>query len=275
MAAGYLLGLREGLEAALIVGLLLGALRRTRHPEMKRSVWLGVVSAAALSLLVGALLVRLGAGLSGAAEEIFEGVMLALAAAVLTWVVMWMQGQRAAAEAEAAVGRAATAGQRGAVFLAAFVAVSREGLETGLFVSAVALASEAPPILLGTALGLLTAALLGAGLYLATLRLDVGRFFAVTSVLLILFAAGLIGHAVHEFNELGWVPSGPDPVWDTSRFLAPGSALGDTAAVVLGYDPAPSLAQVIAYVGYLAGMLLLVPGRVRRRIRQRGPASSL
>ena len=272
MAAGYLLGLREGLEAALIVGLLLGALRRTRHPEMARSVWLGVASAAALSLLVGALLVRIGAGLSGAAEELFEGVMLTLAVAVLTWVVVWMQGQRAAAGAEAEVGRAATAGQRGAVFLAAFVAVGREGLETGLFVSAAAVASETGPILLGTALGLISAALLGAGLYLATLRLDVARFFAVTSVLLILFAAGLLGHAVHEFNELGWLPSGPDPLWDTSSLLSPGTAIGETATVLLGYDPTPSLAQVIAYAGYLSGMLLLSLARLRRQVPGRVPA---
>lgn len=275
MAAGYLLGLREGLEAAIIVGLLLGALRRTRHPEMTRFVWLGVGSAGALSLLVGALLVRIGANLEGAAEELFEGVMLTLAAVVLTWVVVWMQGQRAAAGAEAEVGKAATAGQRGAVFLAAFIAVGREGLETGLFVSAAAFASETGPTLLGTALGLLTAAILGAGLYLATLRLDLRRFFAVTSLLLILFAAGLLGHAVHEFNELGWIPSGPHPLWDTSRVLTPGTPLGETAAVLLGYDPTPSLAQVLAYSGYLSGMLLLLATRFRRQGHETGPAPAL
>lgn len=275
MAAGYLLGLREGLEAAIIVGLLLGALRRTRHPEMTRSLWLGVGSAAALSLLVGALLVRIGATLDGTAEELFEGVMLTLAAAVLTWAVVWMQGQRAAAGAEAEVGKAASAGQRGAVFLAAFVAVGREGLETGLFVSAAAFASETGPTLLGTALGLFTAIILGAGLYLATLRLDLRRFFAVTSLLLILFAAGLLGHAVHEFNELGWIPGGPEPLWDTSRFLTPGTPLGETATVLLGYDPTPSLAQVIAYAGYLSGMLLLLVTRFRRQVPEKGTAPAL
>jgi high-affinity iron transporter len=239
---------------------------------MARSLWLGVGSAAALSLLVGALLVRIGASLSGAAEELFEGVMLTLAVAVLTWVVVWMQGQRAAAGAEAEVGKAATTGQRGAVFLAAFVAVGREGLETGLFVSAAAFASETGPTLLGTALGLLTAGILGAGLYLATLRLDLRPFFAVTSLLLILFAAGLLGHAVHEFNELGWIPSGPQPLWDTSRFLMPGTPLGETAAVLFGYDSTPSLAQVIAYAGYLAGMLLLLVTRMRRQLPERGTA---
>ena len=272
MAAGYLLGLREGLEAAIIIGLLLGALRRTRHPEMTRALWLGASSAAALSLLLGALLVRLGASLSGRAEELFEGVMLALAAAVLTWVVVWMQGQHAAAGAEAEVGNAATAGQRRAVFLAAFVAVGREGLETGLFVSAAALASETGPTLLGTALGLLTAALLGAGLYMATLRLDLARFFAVTSLLLIVFAAGLLGHAVHEFSELGWLPSGPEPVWDTSRLLMPGSFFGETAVVLFGYDPTPSLAQVVAYAGYLISLFLILVSRMRRQVPQGTPA---
>ncbi len=198
--------------------------------------------------------------------------MLTLAVAVLTWVVVWMQGQRAAAGAEAEVGKAATTGQRGAVFLAAFVAVGREGLETGLFVSAAAFASETGPTLLGTALGLLTAGILGAGLYLATLRLDLRPFFAVTSLLLILFAAGLLGHAVHEFNELGWIPSGPQPLWDSSRFLMPGTPLGETAAVLFGYDSTPSLTQVIAYAGYLAGMLLLLITRMRRQLPERGTA---
>jgi high-affinity iron transporter len=264
MATGYLLALREGLEAALIVGLLLGALRRTRHPEMVRVVWLGVALAIALSLFVGFALVLIGAELEGPAELIFEGIMLTLAVAVLSWVVVWMQGQRSAAHAEEGMLKAASAGQRLAVFVTAFVAVGREGLETGLFVSAASFASEARLAVLGAVLGLITAAIIGAGLYLATLRLDLRSFFAVTSVLLVLFAAGLVGHAVHEFNELGWIPSSATPLWDLSGSLSLDSALGHTAAILFGYDPTPSLSQVIAYLGYLAGMAVLLGSRMRR-----------
>ncbi|MCJ7677660.1 MAG: FTR1 family protein [Anaerolineales bacterium] len=264
MAAGYLLALREGLEAALIVGLLLGALRRTRHPEMQAAAWLGVGLAIALSLLLGVGLVLYGAELEGSAEAVFEGLMLTLAVTVLSWVVLWMQGQRAAAHVEDGILRAATAGQRWAVFLTAFLAVGREGLETGLFVAAAAFASETRLALLGAALGLLTAAILGAGLYFATLRLDIRRFFAVTSILLILFAAGLVSQAVHEFIELGWIRPGIAPVWDLSRSVGADSALGQVGAILLGYDPTPSLSQVIAYGGYLAGMAILVAARMRR-----------
>lgn len=264
MAAGFLLALREGLEAALIVGLLLGALRRTRHAEMARFVWIGVGVAAVISLAVGAVLVLIGARLEGAAEELFEGLMMTLAVIVLTWVVLWMRGQHAAASAESEIRRASTAGQRWAVFMVAFVAVGREGLETGLFVSAAALASDTRLAVVGAALGLISAALLGGGLYLATLRLDVRRFFAVTSILLILFAAGLLAHAVHEFNELGWIPSGPEPVWDTSAFLSTEHAVGQTAAILFGYDPTPALAQVVAYVGYLITMTGVYAARLRR-----------
>ncbi len=264
MAAGYLLALREGLEAALIVGLLLGALRRTLHPEMRAAVWLGVGLAIGLSLLLGLALVLFGAELEGRAEQVFEGVMLTLAVTVLSWVVIWMQAQRAAAHIEDGIRKAASAGQRWAVFLTAFIAVGREGLETGLFVAAAAFASETRLAVVGAALGLLTAAVVGAGLYFATLRLDLRRFFAVTSLLLILFAAGLLGHAVHEFNELGWIRPGIEPLWDLSRSLGTDSTLGQVGAILLGYDPTPSLSQVVAYVGYLAGMAILVASRMRR-----------
>ena len=264
MAAGYLLALREGLEAALIVGLLLGALRRTRHPEMRPAVWLGVGLAIVLSLLLGLALVLFGPELEGRAEAAFEGIMLTLAVAVLSWVVIWMQAQRASAHVEDGIRKAASAGQRWAVFLTAFLAVGREGLETGLFVAAAAFTSETRLAVLGAALGLLTAAVVGAGLYFATLRLDLRRFFAVTSILLILFAAGLIGHAVHEFNELGWISPVIEPLWDFSTSLATDSPLGQIGAVLLGYDPTPSLSQAVAYVGYLVGMVILMGSRLRR-----------
>ena len=264
MAAGYLLALREGLEAAIIVSLLLGALRRTRHPEMARFAWLGVGLAVVLSSLLGFGLVAIGAGLEGRAEELFEGVMLTLAAAILTWVVVWMHGQRTAAHAEQEIRRAATSGQKWAVFLAAFVAVGREGLETGLFVSAAALAGDRTLVIVGAILGLITAALLGAGLYAATLRLNLRRFFTVTSGLIVLVAAGMLGHAVHEFSELGWIPPLIEPLWDVSRSLRTDSPIGQLAAVLFGYDPTPSLSQVVAYLGYLTGMAVLLLTRNRR-----------
>jgi len=264
MAAGFLLALREGLEAAIIVGLLLGALRRTRHQEMSRFVWVGVGLAIVLSAGIGFGLVAVGAGLEGRAEELFEGTMLTLAAAILTWVVVWMQGQYVAAHAEQEMRRAASAGQRWAVFLAAFVAVGREGLETGLFVSAAALAGDRILVVLGAILGLITAALLGAGMYATTLRLNLRRFFTVTSALIVLVAAGMLGHAVHEFSELGLIPPLIEPVWDISRGLRPDSPIGQLAAVLLGYDPTPSLAQAVTYVGYLVGMAIMFLTRNRR-----------
>jgi high-affinity iron transporter len=264
MVAGYLLALREGLEAAIIVSLLLGTLRRTRHPEMVRFAWIGVGLAVVLSFGLGLGLVAVGAGLEGRAEELFEGIMLTLAAAILTWVVVWMQGQRAAAHAEQEIRRAATAGQRWAVFVAAFVAVGREGLETGLFVSAAALAGDRNLVVLGALLGLITAALLGAALYAATLRLNLRRFFTVTSALIVLVAAGMLGHAVHEFSDLGWIPPLIDPLWDLSRSLRPDSPIGQLAAVLFGYDPTPSLAQAATYLAYLTGMAILLVTRNRR-----------
>jgi high-affinity iron transporter len=274
MAVGFLLGLREGLEAALIVSLLLGSLRRTRHAEMMRIAWLGVALASALSLGIGALLVSIGASLEGTAEAIFEGGMLTLAVGVLTWIVLWVQGHRGTEGTQAEMRRAATAGQRWAVFLTAFVAVGREGLETGLFVSAGALVSETRAAVAGAGLGLAAAALLGVALYSATLRLNLRPFFTITSIMLVLFAAGLLSHGVHEFSELGWIPSGPEPVWDTGRLLPVESLPGQTAAILLGYDPAPSLAQVIAQLGYLVTMAAVLLLRVAPRSTDAGATTA-
>ncbi len=263
MIAGYLLALREGMEAALIVGVVLGALRKLRRPELARPVWLGVVLAAALSLLVGAGLAAAGGELEGPAEIAFEGVTMMLAAGVLTWMVFWMQsqGRLIRANLERGVQRAAASGQRRALFSLAFLAVLREGIETALFLTAAALSAGFSPTLYGGLLGLGTAIVLGWALFAATVRLDVRRFFSVTGALVLLFAAGLVAHGVHEFNELGWIPAVVEHLWDTNSILDEGSILGQMARALFGYNANPSLTEALAYLAYLGGVLIALARR--------------
>ncbi len=258
MVAGFLLALREGLEAALIVSVALGVLQRARLQSLRWLVWLGAASAAVVSLLVGGGLAAAGAALEGTAEQVFEGITMLLAAAVLTWMVFWLraQGRGLQSGIEADVSRVAGTGQRWALFSLAFLAVLREGIELSLFLVVIAMQSGAESTLLGGLAGLAAAVAIGWGLYTATLRLNLRRFFAVTGTLLVLFAAGLIGHATHEFVEAGLLPALSSPIWDTGRVLADDSPVGLILRALFGYNADPTLSETLAYLAYLVTMAI-------------------
>jgi high-affinity iron transporter len=259
MLASYLLSLREGIEAALIVGIVLGALRQIRREDLKPIVWLGVLSAAGISLVTAILLNLLGLSLEGAAELIFEGLTMILAAILLTWMIFWMSrvGRALKSRLEADVQRAAHIRSKRALFLVAFVAVLREGVELALFLTATLFASDAAQTIVGAFLGLGTAFLLGWSLFATTVRLDLRRFFQVTGVLLILFAAGLVAHAVHELNEVGWIPAIIEHVWDMNHILNEKSLLGQFLTALFGYNGNPSLTEVFAYSLYFIVVFFL------------------
>jgi high-affinity iron transporter len=254
----FLLSLREGLEAALIIGIVLGALRKMNRRELAPAVWYGAFSASALSLAVAFVVIRVGASLEGTAEEIFEGITMLLAAVVLTWMIFWMQRQSRSikTDLEAEVRRATGRVGRQALFWLAFFAVVREGVELALFLSATAMANKAQSNLIGAVLGLAAAAGLGWAIYSSTVRLNLRTFFMVTSVLLILFAGGLVAHGVHEFNEVGWIPSIIEHVWDINFLIDENSAMGSLLAALFGYNGNPSLTEVLAYAGYFVAIYL-------------------
>ena len=261
MLPAFLLALREGLEAALIVGIVLGALRKLGHSRQQGSVWQGVVAAVAVSLVAALLLYAVGLKMEGAAEQIFEGVTMLLAAAILTWMIFWMQtqGRRINRELETGVRQAVSGmgGNKGhwALFSVAFIAVLREGIETALFLTATTFTAGGQATLLGALLGLSAAAALGYILFATTRQLNVKRFFQVTSVLLILFAAGLVAHSIHEFNEVGWIPAVVEHLWDTNGLLDENSGLGLILKALFGYNGNPSLTEVLGYVVYWAALI--------------------
>jgi high-affinity iron transporter len=258
MLPAYLLSLREGIEAALIIGIVLGALRKMRRTDLVPAVWSGVAAAAVISLGSAVFLTIFGLELEGPSEPIFEGFTMLLAACVLTWMIFWMsrQSRHIKGELEAGVSRAAATTGRRALFGLAFVAVVREGIELALFLAAAAFASSAQQTVIGGLLGLGTAALLGWSLFASTARLDLRRFFQVTGFLLILFAAGLVAHSVHEFNQVGWIPSLVEHVWDLNPILSEKSVLGEMLVALFGYNGDPSLSEVLAYVAYYAAIFL-------------------
>ena len=252
MLASFLLSLREGIEAALIIGIVLGALRQIRRMEMAPVVWYGALSAVLVSLVSGVLLTSFGLGLEGTAEEVFEGAAMLLAAGVLTWMIFWMnrQARNIKGGLESGVHKAAfESGKRG-LFALAFLAVVREGIELALFLTAATFALDAQSTILGALLGLGLAVLLGCGLFASTIRLNLRTFFQVTGFLLILFAAGLVAHGVHEFNEAGIVPAVIEHVWDVNPIIDENATLGAMLKALFGYNGNPSLTEVLAYCAF-------------------------
>jgi len=256
MLPSFLLSLREGLEAALIISIVFGVLTRLNHQHLKPAVWQGVIAAIAASIFVGIGLNLLGMKFEGKAEEIFEGLALLFAAGVLTWMILWMQKQgknlKKGIETEAT--QALRTGGK-ALFFLAFLAVFREGVELAIFLLATSFVSGGNLTLIGALLGLSVAMIIGWILFSTTNRLSLGGFFKVTNILLIFFAAGMVAYGVHELNEAGWVPSIIYPVWDINHILSDKSELGLVLKALFGYNGNPSLTEVIAYTTFLTLLL--------------------
>jgi high-affinity iron transporter len=266
MLPTYLLSLREGLEAALIIGIVLGALSKIRRNDLAPAVWLGTLSAIGVSIFTAVLLTTFGMSLEDPAEAIFEGITMLIAAGILTWMIFWMskQARFLKSELEAGVNKAAASPGKSGVFWLAFIAVVREGVELALFITAAFFAgnqggmtSDIIQTLVGTILGVGTAALLSWTLFATAVRLDLRRFFQVTGILLILFAAGLIAHGVHEFNEVGWIPSVIEHVWNVDAIISESSLVGQLLKTLFGYNSSPSLTEMAAYFIYIAVVTIL------------------
>jgi high-affinity iron transporter len=279
MFAGFLLALREGIEAALIISIVLGMLKKMNRYDRASVVWLGVAGAALISVGVAIALNVIGAEFEGAAEQAFEGLTLLFAAAVLTWMIFWMQkqGRQIQKGLEAEVREALSGGQTVALFSVAFLAVLREGIELALFLTAVNFASpltggEAPILgWLGGILGLITAMVIGWLMYKSAVKLNLRRFFQLTSIVLILFAAGLVGNAVNEFNELNWIPAAIEPVYNLNHVVPETTLFGQFLKALFGYHANPSLTVMLAYLGYF-GVVLGLLWYFNRKPAKKSPA---
>ncbi len=270
MLASTLLALREGLEAALIVGIIIGALYKMKRGHLVPAVWLGVLVAGLLSVFVAFALYQIGVSLEGPSEQIFEGATMLLAAGVLTWMIFWMQGQSSGLKSalEAEVSAASSRKPFLSLFFLAFVTVIREGVELSLFLTATAFSTESSQVLLGAVLGLAAAGIMGWLLYTSSVRLNLKQFFRVTSVLLLIFAAGLVAHGVHELNEVGWIPAVIDPIWNINHILDEKSAVGQMLNALFGYNGNPSLTEVLAYISYVVVIVAAMRTTPRPRLQE-------
>jgi high-affinity iron transporter len=267
VVGNYLIGLREGLEAALVVSILIAYLVKIGRRDRLAVVWAGVAIAVGVSVAFGALLSYASTSLLSTFEsrETFGGVLSLIAVAFVTWMVFWMRRTARHMRAELS-GRldAALALGTVAVVLTAFFAVAREGLETALFFwSAVQAAGSTAAPVSGFTLGLATAVVLAWLLYRRSVTLNLATFFTWTGAGLIVVAAGVLGYAVHDLQEGGLIPGLNTMAFDVSAQIPPGSWYGTLLKGVFNFSPATTAAQAIAYLAYLVPVMVLFLRRPR------------
>ncbi len=273
MLGSFLITLREGLEAALIIGIILAYLAKTDNRQGFKPIWVGTALGALASLVAGGIIYFTAGELEGSAEQIFEGTAMFIAVGVLTWMIFWMREQAVNIKAhlQAQIQSALTSGSSLALVMMAFLAVVREGIETVLFLFAATRTAESPfTFTLGGLLGLFAAVLIGYVIYKGTSRFNLMSFFNITSLILIIFAAGLVAHGIHEFNEVGFIPPIIEHVWDTNGLIPEASTFGRFLTALFGYNANPSLTETIAYFVFLivtlSGYFLFMKAKAQTKL---------
>ncbi|WES70113.1 iron uptake transporter permease EfeU [Superficieibacter sp. HKU1] len=276
MFVPFLIMLREGLEAALIVSLIASYLKRTQRGRWIGVMWVGVVLAAGLCLGLGIFINETTGEFPQKEQELFEGLVAVVAVVILTWMVFWMRkvSRNVKQQLEQAVDRALHNGNHHgwALILMVFFAVAREGLESVFFLLAAFQQDLGiwPP--LGAVLGLTTAVVLGFLLYWGGIRLNLGAFFKWTSLFILLVAAGLAAGAIRAFHEAGLWNQFQDVAFDLSNVLSTHSLFGTLLEGIFGYQEAPSVSEVAVYFIYLVPALALFLWPPRAAVASSTPA---
>ncbi|MBA2560449.1 MAG: FTR1 family protein [Propionibacteriales bacterium] len=268
MLANILIGLREGLEASLVVCILVAYMVKTGRSDRLSWVWIGVGAAVVLSFAVGALLQFTSSNMSFEAREAFGGVMSILSVCLVTWMIFWMRRSARFLKADLE-GKLAQAMSVGALALTtiAFVSVGREGLETSIFVWSAAQATSGTRPLLGVVIGLTVAVGLGYLIYRSALKINLAKFFTYTGFALVLVAAGVLAYGFHDLQEAGWIPGLGNTIFDVSATIPGSSGVGEISYTLLkgafNFNPEPTYVEFIVWITYLVAILtaLLWPRR--------------
>lgn len=247
-----MIALREGIEAALIVGIILGYLKKVGADKLVKPVYAGIGVGVLASIGTAALFLVLAVEFQGKYEQLFEGSAMFLAAVILTTMILWMRNNSKAysQDLKQKVDSALTNRQSYGLAFLAFISILREGIETVLFLGSASFSSSGVQTFIGGALGLGLALLLGLGIMRYSIRLDLRTFFNVTGFLLIIFAAGLVARGIGEFGEAGVIAPVVQSVWDTNGIISDQSGAGKILTALVGYVGSPSLSQVVGYAAY-------------------------
>ncbi|GAA4209991.1 iron uptake transporter permease EfeU [Actinocatenispora rupis] len=275
MIPTLVIGLREGLEASLIVGIIAAFLGRNGRRDALRQVWIGVLAAVVLCLAIGTGLVVLSHELPQQAQEGMETVIGLFAVVMVTFMILWMakHSRGMKRELEGAASAALARGSARALVVMAFLAVLREGFETSVFlVSVLQNSGSVLSASIGAVLGIAIAVGIGYGIYRGGVRLNMARFFKITGLVLVLVAAGLVMTALHTAHEAGWLNVGQATALDLSWLVQPGTVLESLFTGVLGWQPQPTVVELVGYLVYAVPMLVYVAWPRRRRTPAKTPA---
>ena len=265
MLASLLITFRETLEAALVVGIVLTFLTKTNQSLFKKYVWQGTGIGIGMAIIVAILLETLFRGFQGRAEQIFEGILMFTTVGFLTWMIMWVHKQKdVAKQLKEKVAVHAKKGYGIGIIVLVASSVFREGVETALYLKASSIAGGSGQ-LLGAFVGIILALALGYALFRWAIKVNISMVFNITSVFLLLFAAGLLAHGVHEFQEAGLLPIFSfDPLFNISHILDHSSTFGSLLRVVFGYTSRPTSLELISYTSYI--ILILWVQRLTNRV---------
>lgn len=265
----YLIGLREGLEASLVVVIVVAYLVKTGRRHLLPRVWTGVAVAVAISLGFGALLTYGPRDLTFQAKEALGGTLSIIAVGFVTWMVFWMarHARGLSGELRGKIDVAAEAG-RTSLVLVSFLAVGREGLETALFLwsateAATSAGGSTAVPLLGALLGILTAVAMGFAFYKGVLKINLSKFFTWTGAILIVVAAGVLAYGVHDLQEAGILPGLYNLAFDVSEQIPPGSITYTLLKGTVNFSPATTWLEAIAWLAYLVPTMTLFLFRIR------------
>jgi high-affinity iron transporter len=271
MLATLVIFLREGVEASMIIAILLAYLNRIGRRDHFRDVFIGVGAALILATAGGAVVYETIRSYNGSrVQTIIETATYLLAAGVLTYMTFWMRkhARSLSKELRARTDAALDGRARWGLGLLAFQAVGREGLETAVFTLAIIFSASASGALSGAAIGLAASLAISFVIYRLGHKLNLAKFFTVIGVLLMVFAAGLLADSVQNLQQLGWLPMLSSPMWHSGRLLSESSAFGDVLHSFFGYSDAPTPLQLLIYAGYLAIVVVAYLG-VRARLGTR------
>lgn len=277
MLANYLIGLREGLEAALVVGILIAYVTRIDRRDVLKRIWLGVALAVFVALSLGAILTFGTYGLSFAAQEMIGGSLSIVATGFVTWMVFWMlrTSHNLRGTLHSDVDKHLVGAGWGLV-LVAFLAVGREGIETALFIwAAVQATGESTFPLLGAALGIITAVVLGWLIYRGMLKINLSKFFAWSGAFLIVVAAGVLSYGVHDLQEAGVLPGLNNLAFDVSAIVPPDSWYGTLLKGTVNFSPATTWLEAIVWVLYFVPTMTLFLRTVLRHSREAAAKKSI
>ena len=266
MISEFIITFRETLEVALVVGIVLSYLARTKQTKYNNVVYVGIGFGIVASIIGALIFIEIYGGFGGKEEEIFEGITMLVGAVLLTTMILWMIRQKHIAEdIKQRVLKNIEEASKVGLFLLVFIAVLREGIETVIFLGAASFASAGFNFMWAF-LGVIAAIFLGYLLFVGSMKINIKYFFTITSILLILFSAGLVAQSIHEFQEAGILPAIVEHVWDINPEVNPDGSypllhekggIGGLFKELFGYNGDPSLLELISYAYYILIILLL------------------